>query len=368
MPEGPIKGQDGRPQAEPPPARDGGEKPDTPSKEQVAPTASPAEKTMPAPEGTPAEGALKEDAAEPGAAEPEAAPAAPEKADEPPAPAQEARPTPQMKEIVAPEAQPVAEQAAAQVPHLPSTKQVISGEGDTLLRPESMAIQWGEEAPQAGPDGKPIHIPLAGAQGEEAAQKEAVTWGEAAPPSAQPAGSVPAPPGPAPTAVAEPSTKAQAAPAPKLPVYPPLPPQFRGTLADISRFIRVGTFMFLPGGIVYLIFAVVSLGSAIPDSAHSWSSGRVGDDLIGGFLALLLAGASFLGFLLARRKLRGAFRRNDLKALYRRSMPAAVLGLIFGLVIGGVFLFLACVKVDELPGVHEKPAPVSDECAGQKAA
>jgi len=338
------------------------------SKEQVAPTASPAEKTMPAPEGTPAEGALKEDAAEPGEAEPQAAPAAPEKADKPAAPAQEARPTPQMKEIVAPEAQPVAEQAAAQVPHLPSTKQVISDEGDTLLRPESMAIQWGEEAPRAGPDGKPIHIPLAGAQGEQAAQKEAVTWCEAAPPSAQPAGSVPAPPGPAPTAVAEPSTKAQAAPAPKLPVYPPLSPQFRGTLADIRRFIRVGTFMFLPGGFVYLIFAIVSLASAIPDSAHSWSFGRVGDDLIGGLMGLVLAGASFLSFVLGRRKLRGAFRRNDFGALYRRSMPAAMAGLLFGLVIGGVFLFMVYVKVDELPGVHQRPAPELDKGAGQKAA
>lgn len=367
MPQTPTKEQDKRPQAEHPPSQEGGEKPAGPAGEQAAPTAAPAEKETAVPEGGPEEGEFEEEVVEAGEAGPEAAPAADEKAGEPAAPAKEAQPAPETKEIVAPEAQPVAEQAAAQVPHLPSTKQVISDEGGTLLRPESMAIQWGEKAPQAAPDGKPIHIPLAGPQGEEAVQKEAVTWGEAAPPPAEPAAMAPAAAGQAPTAAEAPSTKELVAPAPKLPVYPPLPPQFRGTLADINRFIRAGTFMFLPGGLVYLIFATVSLGSAIADNAHPWTAGRMGDDLISGLLGLLLAGASFASFVLARRKLRGALLRNDFGALYRRSMPAAVVGLVFGLVIGGVFLFLVFVKVDELPGVHQRPAPAVDKGEGQKA-
>jgi hypothetical protein len=293
-----------------------------------------------------------EEGAEPPHAEP--ASPAPQGGPAPPAAPQPAMET---KEIIAPEAVPVAEQAAAQVPHLPDKQQVLPGEGAIPLLPESMAIQWGDETPPATPAARPFHFPLPGAVAEEAGKQEAIAGEAVAPPSVRPAGMAPAPPVQMPAAA--PGIAWEAAPArpvSELPVFPSLPPQFRGTLADIGRFIGAGSCLFLLGGLVYFVLAVASFGTAVLDSQHTWTAGRAADDAVGGLLCLVLAAGSCLGFLLSRRKLRGAFRRNDFPALFRRLAPAAAAGLVFGMVLGGVFLFLAYLKVDELPVVHEKPA------------
>jgi len=147
-----------------------------------------------------------------------------------------------------------------------------------------------------------------------------------------------------------------------------LPQQYRGTLADVLRFLRLGGLMFLLGGVAFLLLAGASFGEAVSDSRHAWSAGEVANDLAGGLLFLLLAACAFICFSLSRWKLRGALHRNDFAALHRRLWPAAAAGLILGLALGGVFFFLAYIKVDEIPGLGDRMPMAPAETPGQKAA
>jgi hypothetical protein len=131
------------------------------------------------------------------------------------------------------------------------------------------------------------------------------------------------------------------------PFFPPLSPQFRGTLADISRFIGAGELMLLAGGLAFMVFSLASFGAAMVDTRHPWTAMYASQDAMWGILGGLLSASSLLCLVLSRRKLRGALARNDFPALHRRLVLACAAGLVLGLFVGGVFFFLAYIKVDE---------------------
>ncbi|MBM4248545.1 MAG: hypothetical protein FJ149_03770 [Euryarchaeota archaeon] len=246
-----------------------------------------------------------------------------------------APPAPEVKIIEAPEAKPVSEMAPALTPS--EAKPVLPDEGGVVIISESAGVEWGEEevaGPGAPPpEGKPA--PPAGERGAEA------------PVPAAPGPAVPAPveAGPAPAAPAAPAEAGGGG----LPRHPPLPSQFLGTGRDIRRFVRNGTFMFFLGWVVYFVVGALCLGMAFLDAFDDWAGESAGAWSVAGFLALGLSAGALVCMLLSRGRLEEPLRRNDVGALRRRLPVATGAGLIFGLVLGGVLLHLALVKVGELP-------------------
>jgi hypothetical protein len=220
----------------------------------------------------------------------------------------------QTKEIEAPEALPSVEQAGARTTLPAKGQDVLPEEGSVPLVTEPVSIEWAKETPATGPPGK-------GAAKTEAPAEVAVV-------KPQPAG-------------------------PLYPFFQPLPAHFRGMLADIQRFIGAGELMLIAGGLAFFVFSLASIGTAVADSREPWTAPHVPEDIVWAVLALFLSAGSFLSLLLSRRKLRGALARNDFPALGRRLVPACAVGLVLGLFVGGVFFFLAYIKVDELPRVRE---------------
>jgi len=232
------------------------------------------------------------------------------------------RPMPEPKEIVAPEALPAVERAAGPSPIESRKQPVMPEEGGVPLVTEPLSIQWAEEA-----------------IAEEAKEKGA---GKDAGKEAPAAEKAPVP--------AEGKLEGPAPPSrPLWPYYEPLPAQFRGTLADIRRFIGAGELFLLAGGAGFFLLALARFGAAVADSRHPWSAPVAASDVLWGLLALVLSTGSLICLLLSRRKLRGPYARNDFRMLHRRLVPACAAGLVLGLLFGGVFYFLAYVKVDELP-------------------
>jgi hypothetical protein len=136
---------------------------------------------------------------------------------------------------------------------------------------------------------------------------------------------------------------------PGLPVFPPLPRQFWGTGKDIRMFVRNGTFMFFAGSLAYFLAAVYFLGVAFLNVFDEWAYQKAADFGAAGLLALLLSVGAFACMLLSRSKLEEPLRRNDVAAVRRRLPVAVGAGIVFGLVLGGLLLYLARIKVDELP-------------------
>jgi len=228
-----------------------------------------------------------------------------------------------VKIIEAPEAKPVSEMAPAITPS--EMKPVLPDEKGVVIFDQTAKIEWGEEgkpgeaAPKEGEAGKAGEAAVA-----LPAEGPGISWGEAeggAPPEERPG----------------------------LPVYPPLPRQFRGTGRDIRLFIRNGTFMFFAGAVVYFLTAVYCLGVAFLNVFDPWAYQRAADFGVAGFLALGLSAGAFSCMLLSRYRLEEPLRRNDVEAVRRRLPVAFGAGLVFGLVLGGLLLYLAHVKVGELP-------------------
>jgi len=228
-----------------------------------------------------------------------------------------------VKIIEAPEAKPVSEMKPAFTPS--EIKPVLPDEKGVVVFDDTAKIEWGEEkrpgeaaAPKEGaPAKEAAAAPVAAAPDERAV----VGWGEEAPAEERPG----------------------------LPVYPPLPRQFWGTARDIRMFIRNGTFMFFSGSLVYLIAAVYCLGVAFLNVFDAWAYTEAADFGAAGFLALGLSAGAFACMLLSRARLEEPLRRNDVSAVRRRLPVAVGAGIVFGLVLGGLLLHLARVKVDELP-------------------
>ena len=222
-------------------------------------------------------------------------------------PAAEPAPAGPVKIIEAPEAKPVSEMQPALTPS--EMKPVLPDEKGVVMFEEAARIDWGEQM-------KP-----GGAAPEEGA---GVSWGmpEAAAPTEE---------------------------RPGAPVYPPLPRPFWGTGNDIRRFIRNGTFMFFAGSVVYFLAAVYCLGVAFLNAFDPWAFQKAADFGVAGFLALGLSAGAFACMLMSRSLLEEPLRRNDVAAVRRRLPVAAGAGLVFGLVLGGFLLYLAHVKVGELP-------------------
>jgi hypothetical protein len=132
-------------------------------------------------------------------------------------------------------------------------------------------------------------------------------------------------------------------------------------------FIRNGTFLFFAGAVVYFVLALYGLGVAALDAFNWWTAQRATDHFIGGLLALLLSGGSFICVLLSRQKLEEPLRRNDLGALHRRLAAGSAAGFLFGLVLGGLLLLLAYVKLEELPFIHPAPVLEPEETSGHRA-
>lgn len=261
-----------------------------------------------------------------------------------------------VKLIEAPVAKPVAEMAPALTPS--EAKPVLPDEGGVVIIQESASVEWGEE--EAGvpvPAGKPA-TPTE-ARGAPAPE-------EAAPAPAARAGAAPVPAAPVPPG-AMPAAPAPSAPAEEeavgLPRHPDLPRQFFGTGKDIRMFVRNGTFMFFLGSVVYFIAAAACLGLAFLDAFDRWARESAGAWAVAGFLALGLSAGALACMLLSRGRLEEPLRRNDLDALRRRLPVATGAGLIFGLVLGGVLLHLARVKVGELP--FGRAAAGTDAAAGE---
>lgn len=237
----------------------------------------------------------------------------------PPAPAEE----PAVKIIEAPEAKPVSEMQPALTPS--EVKPVLPDEKGVVIFEETAKIDWGEgrmpgeAAPMAGaPAGPPVPAPAAPAEGA------GVGWGltEAGAPAEE---------------------------RPGAPAHPPLPRPFWGTGVDIRRFIRNGTFMFFAGSAVYFVLAAYCLGVAFLNAFDGWAYRKAADFAIAGLLALCLSAGAFACLLLSRSRLEEPLRRNDVAAVRRRLPVAVGAGLVFGLVLGGLLLYLAHVKVGELP-------------------
>ena len=95
--------------------------------------------------------------------------------------------------------------------------------------------------------------------------------------------------------------------------------------------------------------AVYCLGVAFLNSFDWWAYQKAADFGVAGFLALGLSVGAFACVLLSRSKLVEPLRRNDVEAVRRRLLLATGAGLVFGLVLGGLLLYLARVKVGELP-------------------
>lgn len=257
-------------------------------------------------------------------------------------------PAPAPVEIVAPEAVPAVEQAGAPPSLLARGQPVLPEEGGVPIVTEPISIQWAEEALAAGPTEK--WAGKAVAPTEKVAQRTPAPLEKAAEKAL-------APPQKAAQKALEPPEEAVEKPRPPAgPLYPyfsPLPPQFRGTLADIQRFIGAGELVLLAGGLVFFALALAAFGAAVLDTRHPWTAPHVADDVMWGILCIILSAGSFFCLVLSRRKLRGAFLRNDFTALHRRLVPACAAGLVLGLFIGGVLFFLAYIKVDELPAVQK---------------
>jgi hypothetical protein len=243
----------------------------------------------------------------------------PSEAQEAVADAKPAAPVPaEVKIIEAPEAKPVTAMKPAILPS--EVKPILPDEKGVVVFDDAARVEWGEErAPGEAPKkGAP---PAEAAPVPPAPEEGAVGWGEAPPVEERPG----------------------------LPVYPPLPRQFLGTGRDIRRFIRNGTFMFFAGAVVYLLVALYCLGEAFLRVFDEWAYAQAGDFGVAGTLALLLSGGAFVGMLLSRSKLEEPLRRNDVAAVRRRLPVAVGAGIVVGLVLGGLLLHLARVKVDELP-------------------
>jgi hypothetical protein len=266
-------------------------------------------------------------------------------------------PAPAPIEIVAPEAVPAVEQAGATPTLLAKGQPVLPEEGGVPLVTEPISIQWAEDALAAGPVekvGGKAAAP-AGKMAENALPPPLKATGKAEAPSKEVAKLAP---GLKEEAVEKPRSPA----GPLYPYYQPLPAQFRGTLADIRRFIGAGELMLLAGGLAFLAFSLASFGAAVVDTRHPWTAGYIADDVLWGILCIGLSAGSLLCLLLSFRKLRGAYNRNDFTALHRRLVLACAAGLVLGLFVGGVFFFLAYIKVDELPVIQE----VKSSKGGQK--
>jgi hypothetical protein len=246
---------------------------------------------------------------------------APPAGEEAPAAASGPQSVPQTKEIEAPEVLPSVEQVGARTTLLAKGQAVLPDEGGVPLVTGPVSIEWAKETPATGPTGK------------GAAKAEA----------------------PAEVGAGEPERAG-----PMYPYFQPLPAHFRGMLADIQRFIGAGELLLLAGGLAFFIFSLANIGTAVADSRQPWTAPHVPEDIVWAVLALLLSAGSFLSLLLSRRKLRGAFFRNDFPALGRRLVPACAAGLVLGLFVGGVFFFLAYIKVDELPVVGESKATTGE--------
>ena len=231
-----------------------------------------------------------------------------------------------MKIIEAPEAKPVSEMAPAITPS--EMKPVLPDEKGVVIFDDAAKVEWTEE--KGGPAGA---REVAGKPGEAApslAGAPAVSWGE-------------------PEAFAHPGER------PGLPVHPPLPRQFWGTGKDIRMFIRNGTFMFFAGAVVYFIVAVICLGAALLNIFDWWAYQKAADFAVAGSVASGLSIGAFACMLLSRSRLEEPLRQNDVEAVRRRLLLAFGAGLVFGLVLGGLLLYLARVKVGELP--FPRPAP-----------
>jgi hypothetical protein len=231
----------------------------------------------------------------------------------------------EVKIIEAPEAKPVTAMKPAILPS--EVKPILPDEKGVVVFDDAARVEWGEEkAPGEAPKkGAP---PAEAAPVPPAPEEGAVGWGEAPPVEERPG----------------------------LPVYPPLPRQFLGAGRDIRRFIRNGTFMFFTGAVVYLLVALYCLGEAFLRVFDEWAYRQAGDFGVAGTLALFLSGGAFVCMLLSRSKLEEPLRRNDVAAVRRRLPVAVGAGIVFGLVLGGLLLHLARVKVDELP-FPRPPAP-----------
>ena len=244
--------------------------------------------------------------------------------------------------IEAPEARPVSELHTAFTPS--EVRPVLPDEKGGVVIAEAARIEWMETETSQGAPGAPGPAAAHARAGTDAG----VSWGEEAP---------------ARRAATVPEEEAGA----RLPLYPPLPPQFWGTMADIRMFIRNGTFLLFAGSVVYFVLALYGFGIAALDAFNWWTAQRATDALIGGLLALLLSGGSFICVLLSRQKLEEPLRRNDLGALHRRLVFGAAAGLVFGLVLGGLLFYLASVKVEDLPLVHPAPVLELEETSDHRA-
>jgi hypothetical protein len=259
----------------------------------------------------------------------------PEQAAPPPAPAGEA----DVKIIEAPEAKPVSEMKPAFTPS--EIKPILPDEKGVVVFDDASRVEWGEEERPGG-----AVVMKAGAPAKEGAAH---------------------PPAPAPgEGAAGRGGEAPPAERPGLPVHPPLPYEFHGTGRDIRRFIRNGTFMFLAGSLVYFLVAAYCLGVAFLNIFDRWAQTRAGDFGAAGLLALGLSAGAFSCMLLSRARLEEPLRRNDVAAVRRRLPVAVGAGLVFGLLLGGLLLHLARIKVDELP-FPRADGPDGKAAAGEKA-
>jgi len=260
---------------------------------------------------------------------------------------------PKPREIVAPEALPAVGEVAGPGPLAEKGQPVLPEEGGVPLLTEPLSIQWAEEAIAEG------------ARQKEAAKGAQPATGEVKKEPAAPARretNARAPAGKAPAAPAGVEAGVPEAPAgPLWPYFEPLPAQYRGTLADVRRFIWAGEIFLLAGGILFILLGLSAFAAALGDSRHPWSAPDAAADALWGLLALVLSAGALLCLLLSRRKLRGAYARNDFSALHRRLVPACAAGLVLGLFAGGAFYFLAYVKVDELPVVRERMAKSGEQ-------
>jgi len=264
-------------------------------------------------------------------------------------PADSARPPAQdesaVRIIEAPEARPVSQMTPALTPS--ELTPVLPDEKGTVVIAEAAKIDWMDaetagEGPGKGPAGPGEAAPAA------PPAPPPVSWGE--------------------RALSEPGLPAEPAPRePAGPVFPSLPSQFRGTMADIRMFVCNGTFLFFVGACVYFILAIYGLGVAAVSAFNWWTFEKAVEHAIGGLVALLLSFGSFVCMLVSRQKLEEPLYRNDLGALHRRILPAMIAGFLFGLVLGGIFFFLVNIKLEELPFVHPAPPAEVPEPAGGKA-
>jgi hypothetical protein len=242
---------------------------------------------------------------------------------------------PTVRIIEAPEATPVSEMTPALTPS--EVKPVLPDEKGGIIFDETSKIDWGEA--KGGPaDAKEGEAGKVEATPPPPAEAHDVSWGglQASAPLEDRHG---------------------------LPVYPPLPRQFFGTGKDIRMFIQNGTFMFFAGAIVYFLTAVYCLGVAFLNAFDPWAFQTAADFGVAGFLAFGLSVGAFACMLLSRSKLEEPLRRNDVDAVRRRLLLAVGAGLVFGLVLGGLLMYLARVKVGELP--FPRPAAREDEAAAE---